>query len=173
MEPTPNPVSVVEPAGAPVRAEVPSRVCLISIAGGLYAIDLRNVREVFAVEAVTPVPGMGTVLAGVTNLRGVIIPLVDLRTILDLSSTAPSAFAVVIRHGEHQVGVAGNHDCPAGPIFAGSSEWIERGASLRDSGAPHRRSARWCLGSANASGTRGDRRLGLDHLEDIDSPTVD
>jgi len=89
MEPTPNPVSVVEPAGAPVRAEVPSRVCLISIAGGLYAIDLRNVREVFAVEAVTPVPGMGTVL----------------RTILDLSSTAPSAFAVVIRHGEHQVGV--------------------------------------------------------------------
>ena len=105
MEPTPNPVSVVEPAGAPVRTEVPSRVCLISIAGGLYAIDLRNVREVFAVEAVTPVPGMGTVLAGVTNLRGVIIPLVDLRTILDLSSTAPSAFAVVIRHGEHQVGV--------------------------------------------------------------------
>jgi purine-binding chemotaxis protein CheW len=105
METTSSPTSVVESSGTPVRTDVPSRVCLVSISGGLYAIDLRNVREVFAVEAVTPVPGMGTVLAGVTNLRGVIIPLVDLRGILGLSGTGASAFAVVVRHGDYQVGV--------------------------------------------------------------------
>ena len=82
------------------------RVCLISLAAELYAVDLRNVREVFEVESVTPVPGMPPALVGVTNLRGVVIPLVDLRVVLGLTVTGPPPrLAVVIRHGTRQVGV--------------------------------------------------------------------
>src|SRR5437764_15368771 len=47
-----------------------ARVCLISLSGELFAIDLRHIREVFEVDSVTPVPGMPRALAGVVNLRG-------------------------------------------------------------------------------------------------------
>jgi purine-binding chemotaxis protein CheW len=84
----------------------PLRVCLISLGGELFAIDLRNVREVFEVESLTPVPGMPTALAGVANLRGVVMPVVDLRSMLGLPVSGPRLnFAVVLKHGQHQVGV--------------------------------------------------------------------
>jgi purine-binding chemotaxis protein CheW len=97
------------PGSAPLpdtTAEPPARMCVISLSGELFAIDLRHVREVFEVESVTPVPGMPSALVGVTNLRGVVMPLVDLRRMLNLpAADALPSFAVVIRHGPHQVGV--------------------------------------------------------------------
>jgi purine-binding chemotaxis protein CheW len=88
------------------RTEGPLRVCLISLSGELFAVDLRNVREVFEVEGVTPVPGMPAVLAGVANLRGVVMPLVDLRRLLGLPVTGPPPrFAVVIRHETQQIAI--------------------------------------------------------------------
>src|SRR5438034_3364638 len=69
--------SVVEYASAAPHAGFPSRVCLITLSNSLFAIDLQSIREVFPVDSVTPVPGMPTVLTGVTNLRGIVVPLVD------------------------------------------------------------------------------------------------
>ena len=40
------------------KAGAPSRVCVVTLGGELFAIDLRCVREVFELESVTPVPGM-------------------------------------------------------------------------------------------------------------------
>ncbi|HET6674140.1 MAG TPA: chemotaxis protein CheW [Nitrospiraceae bacterium] len=86
------------------------RMCVVSLGGELFAIDLRNIREVFEVEAVTPVPGMPGMLTGVTNLRGTVIPLLDLRASLGLSVGDVSLpFAVVIRHGPRHVGVLVDH----------------------------------------------------------------
>jgi len=94
------------PAGGASHAAYPSRVCLITLSGGLFALDLRSVREVFPVESITPVPGMPSVLSGVTNLRGVVVPLVDVRSLLGLSTAgAPQKIGVVIHHGANQVGV--------------------------------------------------------------------
>jgi purine-binding chemotaxis protein CheW len=100
------PTQTLAPAGAASHAAYPSRVCLITLSGGLFALDLRSVREVFPVESITPVPGMPSVLSGVTNLRGVVVPLVDVRSLLGLSTAgAPQKIGVVIRHGANQVGV--------------------------------------------------------------------
>lgn len=97
---------VLEQAGAAPAAGYPSRVCLITLSGGTFAIDLRSVREVFPVESVTPVPGMPSVLAGVTNLRGVVIPIVDVRSLLGLTTAGPPPkFIVALAHGGNQVGV--------------------------------------------------------------------
>ncbi len=86
------------------------RMCVVSLGGELFAIDLRNIREVFEVETVTPVPGMPSMLTGVTNLRGTVIPLLDLRASLGLSiGDVTLPFAVVIRHGPRQVGVLVDH----------------------------------------------------------------
>lgn len=97
---------VLERTGDAPHAGYPSRICLINLSDGLFAIDLRSVREVFPVESITPVPGMPSILSGVTNLRGVVIPLVDVRPLLGLEvSGAPPKFGVVIHHGGNQVGI--------------------------------------------------------------------
>ena len=79
-------------------------MCVLTLGGELFAIDLRHVSEVFEVEAVTVVPSMPGLLTGVTNLRGTVITLVDLRGSLGLPVTGTVLpFAVVIRHGSRQV----------------------------------------------------------------------
>lgn len=82
-----------------------SRVCLIALGENTFAIDLRQVLEVFEPESITPVPGMPAALVGVTNLRGTIVPLVDVRDALGLSVTVLPKYAVVVRHATQQVGI--------------------------------------------------------------------
>lgn len=96
-------------AGVPVthrlKTAIPSRICLVAIGGELFAIDLRYVREVFELESITPVPGVLSMIVGVANLRGTVMPLADLRPSLGLPSTAAQPFVVVVRHGQQQVGI--------------------------------------------------------------------
>lgn len=82
-----------------------SRVCLITVGGESFAIDLAHVREVFRLESITPVPGMPASLVGVANLRGTIIPIADLRPSLEVSSAVTPKYAVVVQHGARQVGI--------------------------------------------------------------------
>jgi purine-binding chemotaxis protein CheW len=81
------------------------RAAIISMGGELFTIDLKSVREVFVVESITPVPGMPSGLVGVTNLRGTVIPLLDLRPMFDLNAEAALPYAVVVQQGNWQVGV--------------------------------------------------------------------
>jgi purine-binding chemotaxis protein CheW len=73
--------------------------------GEIFTIDLKSVREVFVVESITSVPGMPSGLVGVTNLRGTVIPLLDLRSMFGLNAVAAQRFAVVVQHENWQVGV--------------------------------------------------------------------
>lgn len=81
------------------------RVCLVALGDETFAIDIRQVREVFEPKSITPVPGMPSALVGVTNLRGTIIPLTDLRSALGISTSVMPKYAVVIRHGTQLVGI--------------------------------------------------------------------
>ncbi len=81
------------------------RAAVISMGGELFTIDLKSVREVFVVESITPVPGMPSGLVGVTNLRGTVIPLLDLRSMFGLNAVTALRFAVVVQHENWQVGV--------------------------------------------------------------------
>jgi purine-binding chemotaxis protein CheW len=79
---------------------------VVSLSGKLFAIDLRNIREVFVVDSVTPVPGMPPVLVGLANLRGGVIPIVDLRLMLGLPGAGSVLqYGVVIKNGGNQVAV--------------------------------------------------------------------
>jgi purine-binding chemotaxis protein CheW len=81
------------------------RAAIVTLGGELFTIDLQNVREVFVVESITPVPGMPPGLVGVTNLRGSVVPLLDLRQMIGLTAENALKYAVVIKHGNWQVGV--------------------------------------------------------------------
>ncbi len=96
----------VAQGNAPLQEEGSARVCLVSLAGELFAIDLHHVREVFEIESVTRVPGMPPALVGVANLRGVVLPLVDLRVVLGFSTKGPTPrTGVVVQHGTQQIAI--------------------------------------------------------------------
>ena len=100
------PVSQGQPAEARARVDSQTKVCLLTIGGEVYAVDLRHVREVFEVDVITPVPGMPSALVGVTNVRGAVVPVMDLRRMMDVPTTGPPPpYAVIIKHGNHHVGV--------------------------------------------------------------------
>lgn len=97
---------VIAPSSAPVQDEGSTRVCLVSLADELFAIDLHHVREVFEIESVTRVPGMPPSLAGVANLRGAVLPLVDLRLMLGLATNGQApGVGVVVQHGTQQIAI--------------------------------------------------------------------
>jgi purine-binding chemotaxis protein CheW len=86
------------------------RMCVLALGGESFAIDLRHVTEVFEVESVTAVPGMPSLLTGVTNLRGTVVSLIDLRGMLGLTKMETALpFAVVIRQGARQIGLLVDH----------------------------------------------------------------
>ncbi|MDH4187038.1 MAG: chemotaxis protein CheW, partial [Nitrospira sp.] len=89
---------VSSPGGGPGHASgvATVRAAIISMGGELFTIDLRSVREVFAVESITPVPGMPAGLVGVTNLRGTVVPLLDLRQMFSLNADGALRYAVVV-----------------------------------------------------------------------------
>jgi purine-binding chemotaxis protein CheW len=57
---------------------------VFSLAGADYAVDLANVREIGPPPGVTPLPHVPDWLLGVSNVRGDIVSIVDLRLFLGL-----------------------------------------------------------------------------------------
>lgn len=60
------------------------RVCLVTLAGDHFAVEVRHAREVVDFDRYTTVPLAPSHLLGVVNLRGGLIPLVDIRPFLGL-----------------------------------------------------------------------------------------
>ena len=70
-----------------------------------YGVPVEQVREVRDVQAVTPVPGAPSFIEGVTNLRGQIITVMDLRKRLNIKKGGRGEKIVVIEMGKAAVGV--------------------------------------------------------------------
>ncbi|MCB1955498.1 MAG: chemotaxis protein CheW [Rhodocyclaceae bacterium] len=61
-----------------------------------YAIDILRVQEIRGYDAVTRIANTPHFIKGVINLRGTIVPIVDLRLKFNLSDVTYSEFTVVI-----------------------------------------------------------------------------
>ncbi len=70
-----------------------------------YGAPVEQVREVRDVQAVTPVPGAPSYVEGVTNLRGQIITVMDLRKRLSIAKEGKGEKIIVIEMGKSAVGV--------------------------------------------------------------------
>jgi purine-binding chemotaxis protein CheW len=62
---------------APERA-LPAQYLGFSLAGETYAIELLRIREIIEHVPITRVPGMPPAVLGVINLRGRVVPVVDI-----------------------------------------------------------------------------------------------
>ncbi|KQN94344.1 chemotaxis protein CheW [Sphingomonas sp. Leaf231] len=59
-------------------------------------VDIMAIREIRAWTPSTPLPGVPAYMKGVVNLRGVVLPVLDLRYRLGWGSTEPTARHVII-----------------------------------------------------------------------------
>ena len=60
-----------------------------------YAIDILQVREIRAREAVTAIAGSPAFVRGVINLRGTIVPIFDLRVKLGMGDPIDNAVTII------------------------------------------------------------------------------
>ena len=77
------------------------------IAGQEFCIDIRAVREIRGWTAPTHMPNAPPYVLGVINLRGMVMPVVDLRARLGLGETASSSrhVYVVVQQEDRLVGL--------------------------------------------------------------------
>jgi purine-binding chemotaxis protein CheW len=63
-----------------------------------YGIEIKKVQEIRGYENVTPLPGVASFIKGVVNLRGAIVPIIDLRIRLSVGTPTyiPSTAVVII-----------------------------------------------------------------------------
>lgn len=72
-----------------------------------YALDILEIKEIVRLLAITPVPRSPPWLKGIVTLRGVIVPIFDLRSRLGLAEIehSPDTRIVVVYRGEEFAGL--------------------------------------------------------------------
>lgn len=86
--------------------EQKSRLLVFRAGGESYALPMESVREVECVGRVTPVPGAPGFIRGLVNLRGEILPLLDLAALVGRREERPAQRLIVAQAG------------PADPVVA-------------------------------------------------------
>lgn len=77
-------------------SELAGKYLTFKLAGEEYAIDILKVREIIGLMPITDVPRMPGYVRGVINLRGKVIPVVDLRAKFGLMSTEDTVETCII-----------------------------------------------------------------------------
>lgn len=67
-----------------------------TIDGEVYGVDIRIVREIRAWSGATPMPNTAAFVRGVMNLRGAVIPIIDMRARFGRALTDPTPTHVVV-----------------------------------------------------------------------------
>jgi purine-binding chemotaxis protein CheW len=120
-------VAVREAPSAPADALV--QYLTFRLGAEEYGLEILKVQEIRAVSPITPVPNAPPYVKGVMNLRGTIIPVLDLRTRLGMVETAHGRFTVIIvvLMGARSVGLVVDGVCD---VLAIAKTEIEAAAGL-------------------------------------------
>jgi purine-binding chemotaxis protein CheW len=73
------------------------RALLIPVGADIYAVPMESVREVVAAPRLCPLPMAPSVVLGLFNLRGEIVPLFDTAALIGLGRLAAWRFSAVLR----------------------------------------------------------------------------
>jgi purine-binding chemotaxis protein CheW len=82
------------------------RVCLFSLGVDMYAIPVDLLTEIISPQKIFPVPTTPSHVIGIINLRGNIVPIVDIRQTLSLSQQSSlSGQIAVVKYGAITIGI--------------------------------------------------------------------
>ena len=78
-----------------------------TVGEGEYGVDIMTVREIKGWSETTRLPNMPGYMRGVINLRGIVVPIFDLRTRFGMGVTEanPKNVVIILAIGERTVGV--------------------------------------------------------------------
>ena len=82
--------------GAAARIALPNEFLAFTLGQEEYGIDILKVQEIRGYEAVTRIANAPEFMKGVVNLRGTIVPIVDMRIKFGLGEPTYNQFTVVI-----------------------------------------------------------------------------
>ena len=77
-------------------AMLPLEIVTFTIGAEEYGIDIQKVQELRGYDSVTRIANAAEHMKGVVNLRGVIVPIIDMRIKLNLGTPTYNEFTVVI-----------------------------------------------------------------------------
>ena len=73
-----------------------SQFLTFNLGDELYGVDILRVQEIKGYTAVTKIPNTPAHIKGVLNLRGTIVPIIELRTKFGMPTINDTAFTVII-----------------------------------------------------------------------------
>jgi purine-binding chemotaxis protein CheW len=84
------------------------RACAFTLGGHRFAVDVADAREVVVFESITPLPLAPSFVLGLANLRGSVMPVVDLGPLLGLPprEARGQTLGLVLGHGAWQAAAA-------------------------------------------------------------------
>lgn len=132
-----------------VAGAAPAKFLTFMIGCDEFAVAIADVREVIGLRQCTPVPDMPSYMRGVLNLRGAVVPVLDLREKLGVDTardTEDTCIAVLVSEG-----------APVGAIVDRVVEVVEVDLSLVTGGTDigGRPTPAWVLGiEATRDGVR-------------------
>jgi purine-binding chemotaxis protein CheW len=87
--------------------EVSRQLLTFALGNEEYALDLEHIREIIKPREVTDIPRVPEFILGIVSLRGVVIPVFDLRRRLRLegAEASPSSRIVVCEEGDRLAGL--------------------------------------------------------------------
>jgi purine-binding chemotaxis protein CheW len=77
-------------------AKLAGKYLTVQLADEAYGIAVLKVREIIRLQKITPVPQMPDYVRGVINLRGRVIPVIDLRLRFGLAATITERTCIVV-----------------------------------------------------------------------------
>lgn len=82
-------------------------VVIFRLADEYYALDIQAVQEIVRMQAITSIPGADAWVEGITNLRGRVVPVIDLRRRcgIDTSEYTAETRIVVVGSANGMVGL--------------------------------------------------------------------
>ena len=94
-------------AGSGLVAGVPTQLISFAIGDDQYGVDIMAVREIKGWTEITHLPRQPDYVRGVLNLRGVIVPIIDLRCRFGqgLTQATPLHIVIIVQIGTKPIGL--------------------------------------------------------------------
>ena len=91
-----------------IRKEVAlKRIVVFSLSGELYGIEVDEIKEVFYLDSLTTLPGTPSFLKGIVNVRGKIVPVIDLKSFFQLADSGISDLnkVIILENEQYELGL--------------------------------------------------------------------
>ncbi|MEA4947556.1 MAG: chemotaxis protein CheW [Oscillospiraceae bacterium] len=85
--------------------EIRGKHMVFSICGVNYAIEIESVTEIIGIQPITPVPNLPGYVKGIANVRGTIVPVVDMRAKFGLESVAYDERTCIILASRDEINI--------------------------------------------------------------------